>query len=180
MPELKTSEVRIPRIETERLVLRGHRLGDFEHSARMWADEAVTRYIRPTPCSEEESWARFLRYAGHWSHLGYGYWAVEEKSSGEFVGEVGFADYHREIEPPLQGVPECGWALTPAVHGRGYATEAVRAVTAWGDANFGAVRTACIIAPEHAASIKVANKCGYRELQPALYKGETVLLFVRG
>jgi RimJ/RimL family protein N-acetyltransferase len=172
-------DVDVPTLETERLKLRGHRLNDFVYSAAMWSDENVTRHIRDTPFSEEESWTRFLRYFGHWLLLGFGYWVVEQKDSGEFLGEVGFADYKRELEPSLKGVPEIGWVFASHAHGRGYATEAVRAVTAWGDANFGAARTACIIAPEDDGSIRVATKCGYRELQLTSYKGQPVLMFVR-
>lgn len=48
------------------------------------------------------------RYAGQWSLLGYGYWVVEDKRTGRFAGEVGFADFKRVIEPSLDGVPEIG------------------------------------------------------------------------
>jgi RimJ/RimL family protein N-acetyltransferase len=59
---------------------------------------------------------RLLRYVGHWAVLGFGYWVVEEKASGEFVGETGFADYRREMKPSLDGAPEIGWVLTPRFH----------------------------------------------------------------
>jgi len=171
--------VAVPRVETERLVLRGHRIADFAESAAMWADPVVARYVGGKPLSEEESWSRFLRYAGHWAMLGFGYWVAEEKGTGNFVGEVGFADYKREIEPSLKGIPEGGWVLATNAHGKGYATEAVRAVVAWGEAHLVAVRTACIIHPENAASIRVAEKCGYRELQLTSYKGHPALMLVR-
>ena len=51
-----------------------------------------------------------MRYSGHWAILGFGYWVVRDTQSGRFLGEVGFADYHREIEPSLHGTPEIGWA----------------------------------------------------------------------
>ncbi len=76
-------------------------------------------------------------------------------------------------------MPEAGWVLAREAHGKGYATEAVRAAIGWGEKRFGKTRTACIIHPEHAASIRVAEKCGYREPKVASYKGEPVLLFVR-
>jgi RimJ/RimL family protein N-acetyltransferase len=145
----------------------------------MWANPKVTRYIREKPFSEEESWTRLLRYVGHWALLGFGYWVVEERSSGKFIGEVGFADYHREIEPTLKGTPEIGWVFVPQAHGKGYATEAVRAVVAWGDGHFGPVRTACIVHPENLASIRVAEKCGYHEFRHTTYKGEATLMLVR-
>ena len=96
----------------------------------MWADPEVTRYIGGTPLTEEESWARLLRYVGHWSLLGFGYWVVEEKTTGNFIGEVGFADYKRDL-PSLKDLPEIGWVFSSQASGKGYATEAVRAASAW-------------------------------------------------
>jgi RimJ/RimL family protein N-acetyltransferase len=179
MPSSFHPAVEVPILETERLKLRGHRLDDFIHCAAMWADPKVTRHIGGKPLTEEESWTRLLRYVGHWSLLGFGYWVAEEKTTGNFVGEIGFADYKRDLEPALKGVPEIGWVLASQTHGRGYATEAVRAVVAWGDAHFGSARTACIIAPENLASIRVAVKCGYREFQLTTYKGQPTMMFVR-
>jgi len=169
----------IPILESERLRLRHHRIEDFPHSAAMWADPKVVRYVGGKPLTEEESWTRFLRYVGHWAVFGFGYWVAEEKATGGFVGEIGFADYKRDLQPSLNGIPEIGWVLASQAHGRGYATEAVRAVVAWGDSHFGSVRTACIIAPGNLASIRVALKCGYRESHATTYKGHSVMIFVR-
>ena len=160
-------------------MLRAHRLDDFVHCAAMWADPNVTRYILQKPLTEEESWSRFLRYAGHWALLGFGYWVVEEKATGKFAGEVGFADYKREIQPSLTNTPEIGWVLASPVHGKGYATEAVRAASAWGDAHLKATRTSCIISPENVASIRVAAKCGYRQSQITTYHGHPAVIFIR-
>jgi RimJ/RimL family protein N-acetyltransferase len=179
MFESSYSAVKVPILDTERLRLRGHRLEDFADCAAMWADPAVTRFIGGKPLSEEDSWAKFLRYTGHWSFLGFGYWVAEEKATGKFVGEIGFADYKRELEPSLKGVPEIGWVLASAAHGSGFATEAVLAAVAWGDRHFTGARTACIIAPENLASIRVAEKCGYRLSQATTYKGQPTLMFVR-
>ncbi len=179
MPDTHPSPPQIPVLETERLQLRAHRLEDFAHSAAMWADARITEHIGGKPQSEEESWTRFLRYAGHWSVMGFGYWVVEEKASGNFLGEVGFADYKREIQPSLKGVPEIGWVLAAHAHGQGFATEAVRAAVTWGDKYFPSKRTACIIAPENLPSIRVAEKCGYREFQRTTYKGNPALMFER-
>ena len=171
--------LQVPVLETERLRLRGHRIGDLADCAAMWADPEVIRYTTRKPLTEEESWTRLLRYVGHWALMGFGYWVVEEKATGRFAGEIGFADFKRDIEPSLKGVPEIGWALASQAHGKGYATEAVRAAVAWGDANFGVARTACLIDPENLASVRVAEKCGYRELQRTAYKERPILMFGR-
>ena len=130
MPSPVRPAVQVPVLHTERLKLRGHRLDDFIASAAMWADPNVTRHIGGQPLTEEEAWTKFLRYVGHWALLGFGYWVVEEKATGSFVGEIGFADYKRDLEPSLHDKPEIGWVLAPRSHGKGYATEAVRAAIA--------------------------------------------------
>jgi RimJ/RimL family protein N-acetyltransferase len=168
-----------PVIETARLRMRAHRVEDLADCAAMWADPEVVRYIGGRRFSREEVWARLLRYAGHWSLLHYGYWAVEEKATGAFAGELGFADFQRELESPVRELPELGYAFSSRTHGKGYATEAARAALAWGDAHFASKRTACIINPENLASIRVAEKCGYREFERTTYKGEPTIIFVR-
>lgn len=169
----------VPVLQTERLVLRGHTPADFDESAAVWADPLVTRHIGGRPSTREEAWARVLRYAGLWALLGYGYWTVRERESGRFAGEVGFADFRREVTPSLEGAPEAGWVLAPWAHGRGFATEAVRAALAWADTHLAAPRTVCMIAPENAASLHVAEKCGYRELARGSYKGEETIICER-
>jgi RimJ/RimL family protein N-acetyltransferase len=166
-----------PVLQTERLVLRGHTLADFDECLAVWADPLVTRYVGGRPSTEEETWARVLRYGGLWPLLGYGYWAVRERETGRYVGDVGLADFRREVTPPLGSDPEAGWVLAAWAHGRGFATEAVRAVLAWSDAHLAAPRTVCLIAPENAASIHVAQKCGFRERERATYReSESIVL----
>jgi RimJ/RimL family protein N-acetyltransferase len=174
----------VPVMETERLRLRGHRREDFAECAAMWADPVVTRYSGGKPLSEEEAWARVLRSVGHWAWMGFGYWVMEEKATGSFAGEIGFSDWKREIKPSLKGVPELGWVLAARMHGKGYATEAVRVAIAWGDANIKTNqlelgRMVCIIHPEHAKSIRVAEKTGFKEVLRTTYKEEPTILFAR-
>lgn len=168
-----------PTITTDRLVLRGHCLDDFADCAAMWGDPVVTRHIGGRPFTTEEVWARLLRYVGHWAMLGFGTWTVRDKATGRFLGEVGFADNQRDIDPPFGDRPEMGWVLVPCAHGQGVATEAVRAALAWGDVRFGATRTRCMIDPDNAPSIRVAEKCGYHLFAHATYKGQSTLLFER-
>jgi RimJ/RimL family protein N-acetyltransferase len=165
-------------IETDRLILRCHTVADFDDSAAMWGDAAVTRYIGDRPFTREEVWARLLRYHGHWSILGYGYWVVRDKASARFVGEVGFADYKRDIPIPIDA-PEAGWALAPWAHGQGFATEAMTAVIAWGDVHFAKGKTMCLIDPRNLASLRVADKLGYRETWRTTYHGDPTIICER-
>ena len=180
--DAKAAEARLmvaPVVETDRLRLRPHTAKDYEASAAMWADAEVTRFIGGRPFTREESWMRVLRCAGHWALAGFGFWVVEERASGKFLGEAGFMDFKRGFEPPVVDVPEAGWAFMREAHGRGYATETVRALMAWGDAHFGSRKTVCLIDEGHAASIRVATKCGYKEWRRVTYHGQREILFLR-
>jgi RimJ/RimL family protein N-acetyltransferase len=167
-----------PTLETERLVLRAYRIEDFPHAAAAWTDPEVVKYIGGAS-TEEQSWARFLRNVALWTMLGYGYWAATEKTTGRFVGDVGFADFKREIGPSIKGTPEIGWVLARWSHGRGYATEAAQAALRWLESALGPQRTVCIIDTQNRASLRVAEKCGYREFARTQYKGATVVLLER-
>jgi len=190
---------KVPVIETERLRLRGHRLTDFPDSVALWSDPVITRFTAGKRLSEEEVWARLLRYVGHWAWLGFGYWVVEEKSTGRFAGEVGFSDWKREINPSLQGLPELGWVLASRVHGQGYATEAARAAIRWANVHFSktlpharpaasarsippqlkSARITCIIYPANVPSIRVAEKCGFKKVLRTLYQGKPTIVFAQ-
>jgi len=189
----------VPSIETQRLRLRGPRPEDFSDSAALWSDPVVTRFTSGKALSAEEVWGRLLRYAGHWAWMGFGYWVVEERETGRFAGEVGFSDWKREITPSLQGLPELGWVLSSRVHGQGYATEAAQAAIHWAHAHFRKrtsssasaggensiatelrfARMTCIIHPENARSIRVAEKCGFKEVLRTKYKNEATIVFIQ-
>jgi RimJ/RimL family protein N-acetyltransferase len=168
----------IPVVETERVRMRGHTAADFEATAAMWADPKVTRHIGGKPSTPEESWARMMRYPGHWALMGYGFWLLEDKATGRFLGEAGFADFKREIEPRFD-CPEHGWALAPWAHGKGFASEAIAAQLDWAATHFGRVTLGCMIDPDNAPSIKLAQKHGYAEFARSTYKGAPTILFRR-
>lgn len=169
----------IPRLETDRLILRQHRLDDFDAYVEMWSEPDVVRFIGGRAFSREESWSRFLRQAGIWHHLGFGFFAIEEKESGRFIGEAGFHDLHRTIEPALHGTLEAGWALMSSGQGWGYATEAMGAAISWADMAFPDRRMTCIIDPDNLASLRVAGRLGFRELARTRYNSSPVVVFER-
>lgn len=129
----------------------------------MWAEPEVTRFISGRPATEHESWMRYLRYAGHWIVMGYGFWAVERKDTGGFIGEIGFSDFKRPIDLPVRGLPEAGWAFATSAHGQGFAREALEACLAWADKVARFPLTTCLITPANAPSVRLAKQAGYAE-----------------
>lgn len=167
----------IPELHTERLLLRGHRVEDFPAMSAMWADPNVVRFIGGTPQSDEQSWQRLLRYWGTWAMFGFGYWAVIEKQSSAFIGELGLARFHRAIEPALEE-PEMGWAFVPSAQGKGYAREAADRVISWADEALGQ-SLCCIISESNYRSLHLAQKCGFCPQLNTLYHGEKVSILKR-
>ena len=92
-----------PTLATPRLTLSAPGVDDFADCLALWSDPAVVRYIGGVPAKPADVWARLLRYAGLWALMGFGYWAVRETATGRYVGEVGLAEFHRDLTPSLIG-----------------------------------------------------------------------------
>ena len=169
----------IPTIETERLILRPHRLSDLDDCVALSRDEAVVRYISGVPSTREQTWVRVLRWVGMWHFLGYGFLVVEEKESGRYVGEAGFQEMHRDMEPSIEGTLEAGWVLSTDAQGRGYGTEAMNALIAWAEARFPGKTMSCIIDPRNEPSLRLATKLGFREVTRTDYNNSEITVLLR-
>jgi RimJ/RimL family protein N-acetyltransferase len=152
---------RIPEIQTPRLRLRGHREADHDPAFRLWQEPEVYERIGGRPLSSQEVWMRLLRYSGLWDLLGYGYWAVEDRASGHYLGQLGFADFRRGLTGFDGRYPEAGWMIAPEWSGQGVATEAMRAACAWLDRQPAWERSFCLVDDSNPASQRVAAKLGY-------------------
>nr|ELR5111103.1 GNAT family N-acetyltransferase [Providencia stuartii] len=166
----------IPQLETERLILSGHQQSDFAALTQLWATEAMVQHIGGVPSTERESWMRMLAYGGLWPILGFGYWAVREKHTRRYVGDLGFADFHRIIQPPVKGIPEAGWVIAPEFQGKGYATEAMLAALNWLSDLNQFERSICFVASENTPSLRVALKLGYIVQKDVIMNGTSSVL----
>ncbi|WP_310631891.1 GNAT family N-acetyltransferase [Paraburkholderia sp.] len=161
-------------METQRLVIRPPELRDFDDLYSMWSDPQVVQFVTGAPLTREEVWTRLLRSIGHWAALGFGHWIVSEKSNAAFVGEVGFVQHRRGISPAFDASPEIGWMIAQRAQRFGYASEAIAAALNWAHTRWPGAETVCIISPENAASMKVANRFDYRPDHETTYKNKVV------
>jgi ribosomal-protein-alanine N-acetyltransferase len=139
-------------LQTPRLVLRPITLADWPAIHRYMSDPTVTRWLPEGRLDEARAQAFAQRNAGRSARA----IAVIERETGEFVGHMVF---HPWFGPATH---EIGWAISSAHQGRGYATEAARALT---DFAFGALRCHRLVAtcqPENVASWRVMEKLGMR------------------
>lgn len=145
----------IPRLETERLILREWREEtDFDTYAAMMADPDVMRYLIGKPAPRFEAWRSMAVMVGHWSLRGYGHWAVEERATGRFVGRIGF------LYPDGWPGFEIGWTLAREHWGKGFATEGGRRALSFAFDELARDHVISLIHPDNAASIAVATRLG--------------------
>lgn len=111
--------------ETERLILRSWEPEDLSLFADMNKDNRVMHYF-PATLSDAETEAFYNRIQDEFNLKGWGLYAVELKSTGEFIGYVGLHEigFDADFTPGI----EIGWRLAADYHNQGYATEAAKAV----------------------------------------------------
>ncbi len=113
----------IPRLETARLILRAIGPQDLEAETAFWASDR-SRYVGG-PKKPHEVWRIVAAYLGHWHLRGYGFFAIEDKTTGTYCGRAGF--WHPGEWPGA----ELAWTLMEHAEGKGYAAEAARAARDW-------------------------------------------------
>lgn len=147
-------------LETERLILRRATAADVDALVEINTDPEVTLYInggKPIPRAQIED------EVGHWlayyeRYAGYGFWIVVEKATGDFLGWV-------HLRPTRDGAPdepELGYRLTRSGWGKGYATEASRALVDRAFVEYEARRVFATTMTVNVRSRRVMEKAGLR------------------
>jgi len=158
-------------LETERLFLRMCAERDWRDLHAFYGDADCTTYTSGRPLEDYETWQKVAALIGHWELRGYGSYAVEEKSSGRVLGVVGL-DY------PLDWPePEIQWGLAKRYRGKGFASEAVRAVKRMATEYVPAQSLISLIHPKNANSISLAKAVGARFERNHFLRGDTWLIF---
>lgn len=147
-------------IETQRLILRPiDPERDFEGWARTMADEQTVRFLGIEPLSRADAWRNMAMVMGHWQIRGFGFFSVEDRATGEWVGRVG--PWYPQGWPQ----PEVGWTISPDHLRKGYATEAGRASIDYALNELGWDSVIHMILEGNEASMATAEKLGSRFLR---------------
>jgi ribosomal-protein-alanine N-acetyltransferase len=157
--------------ETERLSLCSVTMEDAEVAFRLTTDPETARYIGGARTLEWHV-QRTKEIIQHQQVHGFARFTVVLKSNAEQVGRCGLL--WKEIEA-IDEV-ELGYFFGRPHWGKGYATEAARAVLAHG-VNLGQRRMVAIIDPENSPSIHVAEKIGMRFERMIQWEGGTATLY---
>lgn len=145
-------------LTTDRLRLRPLTVDDVDSFVDLHAHEEVSRFIGPF--SRSVALDRLTMIQEQWANRGHGRFAVELRSTGEFIGISGL-QYWRQFDEV-----EVGWTLRPDVWGHGYATEAGGASLAWGFRTLPNPYFTAMIRPANTPSIRVADRLGFHMLRP--------------
>lgn len=170
------SRVRIlDSLETDRLILRRSRVEDATVYRQLWTERDPRvpphRRIDPEGRPTVEDIAARLGAAGDESRPGI--LTVERKDTANVVGYCGLTPYGNGSPDE----PELAYELLRAAHGRGYATEAGRAVVAWAS-EVGYRRLWAGVWNWNVASRRVLEKLGFREtgrVEPVSVHGYSLL-----
>jgi ribosomal-protein-alanine N-acetyltransferase len=144
-------------LRTERLLLRGWRESDAAPFAALNADAEVMRYF-PRPLTRRDSDRLARRAASDLERQGWGLWALEEHTTGHFLGFTGLA--RPTFEASFTPAVEVGWRLTRAAWGFGYATEAAHAAATFAFDELGLDELISYTAEPNARSRAVMSRLG--------------------
>jgi RimJ/RimL family protein N-acetyltransferase len=145
------------RIETERLLLRPMGVDDVNDVVELHRQPAVSEFLGPA--TPELALERLKLCQRNWRERGHDLMAMIERSTGRFVGRMGLRYW------PQFNETEAGWALCREVWGRGYATEAARAIIDWGFRTFPLPYVTAMIRPDNSRSVGVARRLGLRPIR---------------
>ena len=154
--------VACPTLETERLVLRPLKDDDVDDYFAVLDSPEVRRWLHlPESLDRSDAWQQIAGFLGQWVLRGTGQWALEERSTGAFLGRAGL---HRPERPDWPGV-EVGWTLHPDHWGKGYATEAGTAAIRYAFAELELDRIFSCILADNGPSQAVARRLGMELLE---------------
>jgi RimJ/RimL family protein N-acetyltransferase len=162
--------VTVPRLDTERTLMREWREEDLDAFAAMVADPETMRFLGGVG-TREDAWRGIALHVGHWQLRGYGTWAVQRREDGAFIGRVGL--WNPEGWPAL----EVGWTLARGAWGLGLATETARAAMRWAWDDLRAERLISLIAVDNGPSIRVAERLGMVPGRRDEHRGIPVVIY---
>jgi len=151
--------MKIPRLETERLILREWIDGDIQPFVDMNCDPDVMRFF-PKHLTAEESRQFIAKSNSILLEKQFGLWAVEIKESGEFIGFIGLAI--PTFETSFTPCTEIGWRLTKQSWGKGYATEGAKRVLQYAFKNLDLKEVVSFTSELNRPSIKVMERIGMK------------------
>lgn len=146
-------------IKTDRLLLRDWKASDLEEFIRINSDSMVMEYM-PRILKPEDSKRLMKKFQDHIEKNGYGMFAVEVKETKEFIGTVGICKVR--FDAPFTPAVEIAWRLSYESWGKGYATEAARAVMDYGFNELNLDEIVAFTIHDNARGIHVMEKLGMK------------------
>lgn len=146
-----------PILQTDRLRLRPFRASDVKAAHTLYGDAENLRYWGMEPSPSLDATRKMMRWHISCAPRHYMIWAVEEKKSKRLVGMINY--FRRDLR---ERRVEVGWLIRPAMQGKGYMTEAGRALLRHLIDTLKVHRVEALIRPENKPSAALAKRLGFR------------------
>lgn len=161
-----------PVICTERLILRRMTKDDTGNLMEIFSDPVAMRYYPSTKNdSETMEWIKWT--LKNYDEYGVGLWIVEDKVTGEFLGQCGIVP--QEVDGVME--MEIGYLFVRRVWGKGYATEAALACKNYGFERLKLNRMVSLPDVNNIPSTKVAERIGMQEVKTINKWGKEVYVY---
>jgi len=159
-------------LETERLILRELLPSDAEGLFVLDSDPEVHRYLGNKPVTNIQQCRDVIEFVREqYKTNGIGRWAVEEKSSGNFIGWAGLKYFKEEVNQQVNFY-DVRYRIYKSYWGKGYATEAAIATVVYGFNVLKAKEIHAMIDTDNEASRRVLEKAGLKHIEPFLFEGD--------
>lgn len=146
-------------IKTNRMIFRSWRDEDLVHFARINGDPLVMEYY-PGRLDEKASAHLMTHFQEHIDRYGYGFFAVENRDTGEFMGFAGLAQVSKDL--PFAPAVEMAWRFDYPFWGKGYATEAAQALMTQAFDVLGLKEIVAFCVVEHERAVAVLESLGFK------------------
>ena len=159
-------------LETARCKLREFALSDAKSIYQLNMHPDIYRFTTDPPFETIAEAETFISNYDAYAKTGYGRWAVELKSGGQFIGWCGLKLHPEENEVDV------GYRLLPEYWGNEYAVETALACCNWGFTEKKLKRIVARVHKENARSIRVVEKMNMIYEKDILYDGVPWMNFV--
>lgn len=162
-------------ITTERLIIREFTIDDNSTLASVLSDKEVMKYSFRGVCNPKEIALYIENCIVNYNKYGFGQWAVIEKQTNQLVGACGLNNGFDSNDD----IVHINYRFSVNTWGKGFASEAVKAIMAYSRTELNIELLYALIEPENNESIRLALNQGFQYQKETVYRGRPLKHYIK-